>query len=182
MAQRTFSAALVLILAVLTSGSVHAQPAARRAAMWETYQSSRPTADKWLPAVLSYELAAQAEIKAANKANIAEERRSARQGGGVVDLRALYTYQERIREAESEIARLKGIAKSMRVNPAKATSEAVETVASCVQGGSDSTLRNEREFSADDAEEGSCFWLYLLHCELMDGERVRGWMSQTFGR
>lgn len=150
--------------------------------MWEAYQASRPTADRWMPAVLAYELAAQAEIKAANRANIADERKSAKQGGGVVNLRTLYTYQDRIREAESEIARLNGFAKSMGVRPAEATSEAVETVTSCVQGGSDSTLRIEREFSAADAEAGSCFWLYLLHCELMDGERVRGWMSQAFGR
>lgn len=175
---------LTMVLVVLATRSAAAQSAAKRAAMWDAYQAARPAADKaWLPGVLGYELAAQVDIKAANKANIADEYKSAKQsGGGVVDLAAIHTYQERIREADAEISRLKGLAKASGIKPPKASSEQVQTVASCVQDGNDSTLRNERNFSSDDAQAGTCFWLYLLHCELMKGEIARGWKSQTFGR
>ena len=181
---RTAMAVLALASVVLSSGGAAAQsPAARRAAMWNAYQASHPVAERtWMPAVLGYELAAQAEVKVANKANIADERKSAKRGAGVVDLQALYMYQQRVREADEEVSRLKGLAKSMGLRPAKASSDAVQTVAECVRTANDSTLRAERNFSADDATAGTCFWLYLLHCELMDGESVRGWTAQTFGR
>jgi len=180
------TAVLGFALVALSGGSASAQSAAaRRAAMWDAYQASRPTAERvWLPAVLGYELAAQAEVKAANKANIADEYKSAKRcGGGVVDLAAIHAYQERIREADAEIVRLKGLARSEGIKPAKASSDQVQAVATCVHAANDSTLRNERNFSAEDAEAGSCFWLYLLHCEFSgNGESVRGWVSQTFGR
>jgi TolA-binding protein len=183
MMRRILAAVLTFSVMAGAGRSAVAQGTAKRAAMWEAYQSSRPIADRdWLPAVFGYELAAQAEVKVANKANIANERKAAKHGG-VVDLEALYQYQQRIREADEESARIRGLAKSMGVRPAKSSSASVDTVAKCVQSGSDSTLRDERVFSAEDAEAGSCFWLYLLHCEISgDGESVRGWMSQAFGR
>lgn len=184
MKQRKLATFLALVLAMALGGPAVAQVSARRAAMWDAYQAARPTADKtWTPAVIAYELAAQSEIKASNKANIAEERKSAKNGGGVVNLAAMHQYQERVREADAEIARIKGLAKSMGIKAPAATSAPVQTVANCIRTASDSTLRDERTFSAEDAKGGTCFWLYLLHCEIAgDGESVRGWMTQTFGR
>ena len=181
--RRNLATVFAFVGAVLLSRGVVAQASARRAAMWEAYQASRLIAERtWTLAVLGYELAAQEEIKAANRANIADERKAAKHGG-VVDLGALYRYQQRIREADEETARIKGLAKSMGVRPAKASSASVETVSECIRTASDSTLRDERTFSAGDAGAGTCFWLYLLHCELTgNGEVVRGWMAQAFGR
>lgn len=174
----------VFALTFLLSSGAFAQPSGKRAEMWEAYQASRPIAERaWMAAVMGYELAVLAEAKAANKANIAEERQSARRGGGVVDLAALHAYQERIREAEEETARIKSLAKSMGIRPAKAASPAVESVAKCVSPGvNDSLLRDEQAFSKEDAEAGTCFWLYLFHCEVSgDGESVRGWKAERFG-
>jgi hypothetical protein len=153
---------------------------ARRAALWEVFKASYEIAKKaWSPAVLGYELAVLAEVKSANRTNIADERKAAKYGG-VVDLQALYTYQQRMREADEEVARIKGVAEEMGIRPAKASSPDVNRVSECVQGGSDSTLRNERTFSAEDAKAGTCFWLYALHVGWMDGETASGWMAETF--
>jgi hypothetical protein len=152
---------------------------AEREALLEVFKASHEIAEKaWSPAVLGYELVVLAEVKSANKKNIADERKAAKYGG-VVDLEALYTYQQRMREADEEAARIKGVAAEMGIRPAKASSADVEKVAECVQGGA-ANLSNGRTFSAEDAKTGTCFWLYALHVSWMDGETARGWMAETF--
>jgi hypothetical protein len=117
---------------------------------------------------------------AANRQNIADERKMAKEGG-VVNLEAIYIYQERIRDAHADAANLKAAAKEAGFKSEKASSPKVAKVAACFEHGSDSTLRNEKTFSPEDAAAGTCFWLYLFTLETGHDGRWRQWQQDTFG-
>lgn len=70
------------------------------------------------PGVLGYLVAIQEDHRSDAKAEIAKEQYYARQGGGIIDASAIHGFQEQMRDADEEIARLRQSAKDLGVKVA----------------------------------------------------------------
>jgi hypothetical protein len=93
-----------------------ADRAAKEVQREQEREADRPSPDelrKLGPGVLGYLVAIQEDHRADAKAKIAEEKKYARQGGGIVDMDYLYDLQEQMRNADDCIADFRKIAKEL---------------------------------------------------------------------
>lgn len=86
---------------------------------------------KWLGAVLGYQAAVAEDNREEAKAEIAKQKKYSRYGG-VVDRFALYESQQKIRESDEEIERLRGLAKDNEVKLLGRNHKALRRAEECI--------------------------------------------------